>query len=127
MAVTSSRVVRDPGEGLAGRTTLTGKSAEIGRRRCMAKAPPAKPLALHCFLCYNSAMTDTTHTPQPREDLIGGADRETGQSSRLAYEADRIAAAKASAAAGRIVDFRAVKLWAETIDTRDEASLPIPR
>jgi hypothetical protein len=46
------------------------------------------------------------------------------QPGRLAYEADRAVVAKASAAAGRVLGDQIVKACADTIDTRDGASLP---
>ena len=44
---------------------------------------------------------------------------------RLAWQAEQIAAARASAAAGRVVSLEAVETWVESWDTGHE--LPQPR
>jgi predicted transcriptional regulator len=52
---------------------------------------------------------------------------ETDQETRLAWEAEGIARARASAAAGRIVDATKVKAWIDSIGTDHELPIPYSR
>lgn len=59
---------------------------------------------------------DTGVTPSP--------ETEAGRASRLTWEAERIAEARADIAAGRLVSSAEVKAWIDSIGTDDE--LPVP-
>jgi predicted transcriptional regulator len=67
-------------------------------------------------------------------DLVTGADfpsprGETAAEKdlRLAREAEMIAEARASVAAGRVVSFEAVSAWIDSLDTDHEPSRPQSR
>lgn len=57
--------------------------------------------------------------------LAGPVETEVEQKARLAWEARRIAEARADMAAGRLVDSAEVKAWIDSIATGHE--LPVPR
>jgi predicted transcriptional regulator len=59
---------------------------------------------------------DSTHPPSP--------ETEAERQRRHAWEADRIAEARADVAAGRLVDSARVKAWIDSIGTDHE--LPVP-
>ena len=60
---------------------------------------------------------ETGYTPRP--------ETEVERQRRIAWEAERIAKARASAAAGRVVSSEDVDAWIDSLDTDHE--LPPPR
>jgi predicted transcriptional regulator len=66
---------------------------------------------------------DTAPRPDDRADTVS-PETEAEQQRRLAWEAEGIARARASAAAGRVVDSAKVKAWIDSIGTDHE--LPVP-
>jgi predicted transcriptional regulator len=64
---------------------------------------------------------DTTPRPADRAE---SQETETERQRRLAWEAEGIARARASAAVGRVVDSAKVKEWIDSIGTDHE--LPVP-
>lgn len=62
---------------------------------------------------------DSHHDKMPRPE--SDADR----TSRIAWEAERIAEARASVAAGRIVSSAQIDAWIDSLGTSNE--LPVPR
>ncbi len=60
----------------------------------------------------------------PRPDDGTPSQTETERQRRLAWEAEGIARARASAVAGRVVDSAKVKAWIDSIGTDHE--LPVP-
>jgi predicted transcriptional regulator len=67
---------------------------------------------------YDAAM----NLPAPVTDH---AETEAERQRRIAWEADRIAEAQASAAAGRLIPSEEVDAWIDSLDTNHE--LPPPR
>jgi len=64
--------------------------------------------------------------PPPGDNAPAGRfETETAKRRRLACEAEMIAAARASAAAGRVVSSEEVDAWIDSLDTDHE--LPAPR
>jgi predicted transcriptional regulator len=59
---------------------------------------------------------DTGHTPRP--------ETEADLQHRIAWEAERIAQARADVAAGRLVSSAKVKAWIDSIGT--DQGLPVP-
>jgi predicted transcriptional regulator len=55
------------------------------------------------------------------------AETEAERQSRLAWEAEGIAQARASVAAGQVVDSALVKAWIDTIGTEHELPVPYAR
>ncbi len=66
---------------------------------------------------------DTVPRPEDRADALS-PETEAERQRRLAWEAEGIARARASAAAGRVVDSAKVKAWIDSIGTDHE--LPVP-
>jgi predicted transcriptional regulator len=67
-----------------------------------------------------------TISPDPGENAdTPRLESETERQHRLAWEAERIAEARASAAAGRVVSSDEVDAWIDSLDTDRE--LPAPR
>jgi len=64
----------------------------------------------------NPSPSDRADAPRP--------ETEAARQRRLAWEAEGIARARASAAAGRVVDSAKVKAWIDSIGTDNE--LPVP-
>jgi predicted transcriptional regulator len=71
-------------------------------------------------------METVSQTPDAASDpaLDGEAETEAARQRRLAWEAERIAEARASAAAGRVVASARVKAWIDSIGS--ERELPVP-
>jgi predicted transcriptional regulator len=63
-------------------------------------------------------------TMQPDTGHTSPSETEADRRRRIAWEAERIAEARASAAAGRLVDSAKVKAWIDSIGTDHE--LPVP-
>ena len=59
--------------------------------------------------------------------LIEHDETEAGRQCRIAYEAGLIAEARASVAAGRLVDSAEVKVWIDSIGTDRELPPPYSR
>jgi len=68
-------------------------------------------------LGYVHVMTQTTTLTEP-------AETEAERQTRLIWEAERIAEARADIAAGRLVDSAEVKAWIDSIGTDHE--MPVP-
>ena len=68
---------------------------------------------------------DTDGIPQRGGDHAPSCETKAARRVRLAYEAERIAQAKASAAAGRVVSEEEVDAWIDSLGTGHE--LPAPR
>jgi hypothetical protein len=66
---------------------------------------------------------DTAPRPDDRADTLN-PETEAVKQRRLAWEAEGIPRARASAAAGRVVDSAKVKAWIDSIGTDHE--LPVP-
>lgn len=64
-----------------------------------------------------------TITPNPAQ--TPRSETEAAQKRRIAWEADRIAEARASAAAGRLIDESEIDAWIDSLGTDHE--LPPPR
>lgn len=60
------------------------------------------------------------NSPEP------GVETASGRQSRLAWEAEAISRARASAAAGRLVTSDAVDVWIDSLDTDQERPAPRP-
>ena len=70
-------------------------------------------------MAYVQPMTRPVPAAEPVNET------ESERRSRLAWEAEGIARARASIAAGRLVESARVKAWIDSIGTEDE--LPVPR
>jgi predicted transcriptional regulator len=68
---------------------------------------------------------DTPSFPQDDDRPEIGRETPEERQRRLAWEAEAIKAARASAAAGRLISLEAVEAWIESLDTDHE--LPPPR
>ena len=62
--------------------------------------------------------------PRPGDNAATEFETDAERQRRLAWEAEGIARARASAAAGRVVDSAKVKAWIDSIGTDHE--LPVP-
>ena len=83
----------------------------------MPSQPAAGRARLYPMDSVDPAPNDRADAPRP--------ETETERQRRLAWEAERIAEARASAAAGRVVSSEEVDAWIDSLDTDHE--LPAPR
>jgi hypothetical protein len=80
------------------------------------------------WLDYNPAMDTVPVDPEPvNRGVIPPNETEAARAIRLAWEAERIAEADASIAAGLSIDEADVDAWLDSLGTSHELPRPIPR
>lgn len=87
--------------------------------------PPRLPHQLWQRAAVNTRLRFMDTVPHPDETPAAQPETEAERKRRLAREAERIAEARASAAAGRVVSSEAVDAWIDSLGTDHE--LPPPR